>query len=353
MIRPFSLCLCLAFSLGLIKPGLAQSHAEIDAYLQQVRQSHALPGMAVAIVRDGRLLHRGVYGQARLEPSQAVSSQTVFPLFSSTKIFSVVATSQAIEAGKFSLTTPLGQLLDDLPPTWRDIEIRHLLSHSSGLPDIVNFEQLQEEQAKLAIYNVALKFPAGQEFDYNQTNFWLLNRVFQRVYGVSLPHFIVSKQFASQPGTVFFETSPNSSHQNYSPGYNNTGGNLLQRNWHFPAYNFGAAGLNLSLDDFLRWNQQFDQGAFLSKSGLQQLYRPFNYQKSHSFVHGWEKIELQGVPSYGFSGGMATAFRKVPDKKLTVILLNNALLIPGPGKPSLNQVVNELILRAEKIPLSD
>ncbi len=334
----------------LTRTSLAQTSTELDHYLQQVQRQHQIPGLAAAIVRDGVVIYQASLGLSSIQPEQAVSTKTVFPLFSSTKIFSVVAAFQAIEAGKLKLDDELSRYLTDLPAAWRDRQIRHLLSHASGLPDIVEFEDLSENQAKQAVYSRPIKFPAGQEFDYNQTNFWLLNRIFQRVYGQTLNKFILAKQFPAAPASVFFESDASSNHSLYSPGYNNTGTSLTKRNWHFPAYNFGAAGLNLSLDEFIRWNQQFDKAAFLGASSLAQLTSPFAYSKPTHFAHGWEIIDILGVKSYGFSGGMATAFRKVPDKKLTVILLCNAMLIPGSGKPSLNQVVNHLIEEAENIP---
>jgi CubicO group peptidase (beta-lactamase class C family) len=59
---------------------------------------------------------------------------------------------------------------------------------------------------------------------------------------------------------------------------------------------------------------------------------------------------LNGVATYGFTGGMATAFRQVPQKKMTLILLANAMFIPTAQRPSLEAIVNRLLLMAEALP---
>jgi CubicO group peptidase (beta-lactamase class C family) len=328
----------------------AQTGNEIDRYVQEMQQSHNIPGLALAIVRDGKLIYRRNYGMANLEFAVPVTDDTVFPLFSSTKIFSVVAVHQLIEQGKLSLDSKLVNFLTDLPEAWREVKIAHLLSHSSGLPDIVTYENLPEAEAQHAVYENAILFKPGTQFDYNQTNYWLLNRIFKKILGKSLSDYIMETQFSVTQGAVFFEGNHLAVMQNFSSGYNNTGDKMTKRNWHFPQYSYGAAGLNLSMNAFLEWNKKLDTGTLLSPASFVRLRQPFAYDKPRNFTHGWDLIELNGVATFGFTGGMATAFRQVPQKKMTLILLSNAMFIPTAQRPGLDAVVNQLLEMAEKIP---
>ncbi|MBC3875167.1 serine hydrolase domain-containing protein [Undibacterium flavidum] len=328
----------------------SQTENEIDRYVREVQRSHKIPGLALAIVRDGKLIHRGNYGWANLEFSVPVTDDTVFPLFSSTKIFSALAVHQLIEQGKLSLDSKLVDFLTDLPEAWREVTIAHLLSHSSGLPDIVTYENLPEAEAQQAVYAKAILFKPGARFDYNQTNYWLLNRIFQKILGLSLSAYILETQFARTQFPVFFEGNHLAVMQNFSSGYNNTSDKLTKRNWHFPHYNYGAAGLNLSMNAFLEWNQKLDAGNLLSTASLLRLRQPFIYAQARNFTHGWDLIELNGIATYGFTGGMATAYRQVPQKKMTLILLANAMFIPNMQRPGLDAVVNQLLTLAEKLP---
>jgi CubicO group peptidase (beta-lactamase class C family) len=328
----------------------SQSENEVDRYVQEIQQSHRIPGLALAIVRDGKLIHRRNYGLANLEFSVPVSDDTVFPLFSSTKIFSVVAVHQLIEQGRLSLDSKLVNFFTDLPEAWREVKIEHLLTHSSGLPDIVAFANLPEAEAQQAVYAKAILFKPGAQFDYNQTNYWLLNRIFQKILGQSLSAYIMESQFSGPQAAAFFEGNHLAVMPNFSSGYNNTGDKHTKRNWHFPQYNYGAAGLNLSMDAFLKWNKSLEAGESISHSSIAKLRQPFVYAEPRNFTHGWDLIELNGVATYGFTGGMATAYRQVPQKKVTLILLANAMFIPTAQRPSLDAIVNRLLMMAETIP---
>lgn len=328
----------------------SQTENEIDRYVREIQQAHRIPGLALAIVKEGKLIHRANYGLANIEFSVPVSDDTVFPLFSSTKIFSVVAVHQLIAQGKLSLDSKLTNFLADLPETWREVKIKHLLSHSSGLPDILAYENLPEAEAQQAVYAKTILFKPGAQFDYNQTNYWLLNRIFQKLLGQSLSAHILENQFTGTQASVFFEGNHLAVMPNFSSGYNNTADKLTKRNWHFPQYNYGAAGLNLSMDIFLEWNERLDDGVLLSPASMAKLRQPFVYAKPRSFAYGWDLITVNGVATYGFTGGMATAYRQVPQKKMTLILLANAMFIPAAQRPSLDAVVNQLLTMVEKIP---
>nr|WP_315469206.1 serine hydrolase domain-containing protein [uncultured Undibacterium sp.] len=328
----------------------SQTENEIDRYVKQIQQLHHIPGLTLAIVRDGKLIHRGNYGLANLEFSVPVSDDTVFPLFSSTKIFSVVAVHRLIEQGKLSLDNKLVDFLTDLPEAWREVKIEHLLSHSSGLPDIVTYENLPEVEAQQAVYAQAILSKPGAQFDYNQTNYWLLNRIFQKIIGQTLSAYIMETQFSGTQTSAFFEGNHLAVMPNFASGYNNAGDKLTKRNWHFPHYNYAAAGLNLSMNAFLEWHKKLEEGALISPASLARLRQPFVYAKPRNFTHGWDLIEWNGVATYGFTGGIATAFRQVPQKKMTLILLANAMFIPSVQRPGLDAIVNRLLLMAEAIP---
>lgn len=341
-------CFCFLSPYAYSQVQTSSDH-EIESYIKEIQQSYRLPGLALAIVRDGKLIHRRNYGLANLEFSVPMTDETMFPLFSSTKVISVIAVHQLIEQGKLSLDSNIALFLDDLPQSWHQVKIEHLLTHSSGLPDIVAYENLNEAAAKQAVYSDPIKFEQGDQFDYNQTNYWLLNRIFQKILGKSLSAYIMETQFSGQQSSAMFEGDNLKVIKNLSSGYNNTGINFYKRNWNFPEYIYGAAGLNLSMNAFLAWNKKLDDGKFISPDSMIKVLKPFVYSKPRSFCYGWDMIELNGVATYGFTGGMSTAYRKVPQKKLTLILLANAMFIPLDQRPGLDAVVNKLILMADRI----
>lgn len=349
MQRIFIFLLFLISSSTVFSQDKNTSDKDIDRYIKKIQETYRLPGLALAIVRDGKVIHRGNYGFANLEFSTPVSNDTLFPLFSSTKIMSVIAVHQLIEQGKLSLDDELGHYLDDLPLAWRKVKVIHLLTHSSGLPDIVEYENDEEKAAKEKIYADPIKFTMGDQFDYNQTNFWLLNRLFQKILHKTLSTYVIETQFSGAQSEAIFEGNNLKVIKNLSVGYNNSGDQLYKRNWHFQEYNYGAAGLNISMNAFLEWDKKLDDGRFISSVSMKKMLTPFAYAKARDFALGWDYIPLNGKVTYGFTGGMSTAYRKVPEDKLTLILLANGMFIPKDNQASLGSIVNQLILMANTI----
>ncbi|RED22501.1 CubicO group peptidase (beta-lactamase class C family) [Flavobacterium cutihirudinis] len=323
---------------------------EIDKYIKEVQQQYNIPGLALAVIKDGKLIHKMNYGLANIEMGVPVTDKTLFPLFSTTKVMSVIAVYQLIQENKIALESPISYFLDDLPITWKNVQVKNLITHSSGLPDIVNYTTENEENAKQKVYNDSIKFSPGNQFDYNQTNYWLLNRIFQKVVHKTLSQFIIDTQFQSVVRSVVFEGNNLKVVENLSYGYVNTDGSaeFLKRNWNFPEYEYGAAALNMTLDAFIEWNTNFDNGFFISDKMKKQLLAPFNYEIKRDFTYGLDLIKQNNDVSYGFSGGLSTAFRKFPDKGLTVILLANGMFIPTDKRHGINEVVNTIASIAEK-----
>ncbi|TRX31154.1 beta-lactamase family protein [Flavobacterium sp. ZT3R18] len=335
----------LLFSLSAINiQAQTENNKKIDSYIAQVQKQYNIPGLALAIIKNGQVIHSKYYGLANIEMAVPVSDKTLFPLFSTTKVMSVVAVHQLIEQNKLSLDNRISDFLDDLPTKWREVQIKNLLTHSSGLPDIVNYTNDKEENAKQKVYKDTVKFTAGKQFDYNKTNYWLLNRIFQKVIGKTLSEYIITTQFPTSLKTVVFEGNNLKVVENLSYGYVNTvnSNQFFKRNWNFPEYEYGAAALNMTLNSFVEWNKKFDNNELISEKTKTQLFSPFNYEVKRDFTYGLDLIKSNGELSYGFSGGVSTAYRKFLDKGTTIILLANGMFIPTEKFGGINEVVNTI-----------
>jgi CubicO group peptidase (beta-lactamase class C family) len=126
-------------------PALAQAtsqakpeHDDVATFLQSEMRKRGIPGLQVAVVQNGKVVLLGAYGLANIEDSVPVSDHTLFPINSATKSFTGVAAMELVEDGKLDLAAPVSQYLDALPTGWRAVTIRQLLTHTSGIPNIVN-----------------------------------------------------------------------------------------------------------------------------------------------------------------------------------------------------------------------
>lgn len=342
-IKFLTFLLLIPFSLKLIAQ---QQNKEINIYIAQVQKQYNIPGLALAVIKNGEVIHKKNYGLANIELSVPVTDKTLFPLFSTSKVISVIAIYQLIEQKKLSLDNYISDFLNDLPDSWKRVQIKNLVTHSSGLPDIVSYSSDKEEDAKQKVYKDSIKFAPNKRFDYNQTNYWLINRIFQKVVGKTLSKYILDTQFQSSLQSVAYEGNNMKLVNNLSYGYVYTPTNtqFLKRNWSFPEYLYGASALNMTLNAFIEWNNKLDKNELISENTKKQLLTPFKYEEQRDFTYGLDLIMLDGEVTYGFSGGVSTAFRKFKNKNLTIILLANGQFIPTDKLNGINEVVNNIAI---------
>jgi CubicO group peptidase (beta-lactamase class C family) len=114
-------------------PAPSAAEVAIDEVVHKVMQSRRIPGVAIAVVDDGRIVVQRAYGFANLETDTPVAVNSIFEIASLTKQFTAVAIMMLVEEGKVRLDNPLSTYVQPVPPSWERISIRHLLTHTSGL----------------------------------------------------------------------------------------------------------------------------------------------------------------------------------------------------------------------------
>lgn len=320
--------------LSLSHLGKAQEKAvakNVDAYINQLMERQGIPGLALAIISKGQVIHQKSYGFANLEHQVPVSDYSIFRLYSLTKPMVSVAIFQLIEHNKLKLSDVISQHVNGLPQSWQSIQIKQLLSHSSGLPDMAalkNRSDLTEPEAKEAVFLSALKFEAGNRYDYNQTNFWLLQQVIETLSQSTVSGFIVNHQFNADSNSVFFSSDSRDIVRNRTTPYFYFTKGTLSIDHSFMQGDYGHAmnGLNVSLSEFIQWDKKLTSGQLLNKVTQKQMFSDFEYSESNkSFAYGWNKFNANGHDSYGFTGSYVTGYQTFPDKKLSIVLLSNGL----------------------------
>ncbi len=182
--------------------GISQLKQKIDAYLIS-NQPADTAGVSVLVVKNGVLAYSGGKGMADISSSVAIASDTGFRLASVSKIFTALAIMQLVEKGALKVTDSLLDFIPELPQSWRNITIEHLLTHTSGIYDIINDGWHPEilnamTHSKLISYLInhpALEFEPGTRHDYSNTGFMLLATVVERKSGLSFPDYMQQNIF--------------------------------------------------------------------------------------------------------------------------------------------------------------
>ena len=182
----------------------AVDRAALESFIRGEITKRRIPGLQVAVVRHGMIAYHGEFGLANVQDSVPVTRQTTFTINSITKAFVGVAIMQLVDAGKIDLAAPVSRYVDSLPESWRAVTIRQLLTHESGLPDIMNpntgaMPGDNETAAWAAVQQMPLQSAPGVRFSYNQTNYLLLGKIIHSLSGqvVRRLHCRAMQSFAS------------------------------------------------------------------------------------------------------------------------------------------------------------
>lgn len=318
-------------------PAMAQdtTGADLDAWARRQMNLRAIPGMQIAVVKDGQVVFSGVYGLANLQTPVPVTEDTVFSINSATKTFTGVEIMRLVERGDLDLETPVSTYLADLPETWRPITVRQLLTHMSGLPDTIapggGYVGRDEASAMAAIAGLPLRFAPGERFAYTQTNYMLLKRIIEQARGRPFEAVVGEDAFKAfgMTHSGFGDSLDLVPGKADSYRYRRPAGGETPRlqNVHevFLPFDRAASGINSSAQDLARWLIALQAGEILKPATLEVLWTPgrFNDGKAGEWANGWVVVDRPDAPAVGMMGGGRSAFFIYPEDRVAVIILTN------------------------------
>ncbi|WP_428742947.1 serine hydrolase [Tenacibaculum sp.] len=335
--KTFLALTCLFSSISCVNPenkkNTDEAKQKIDNYLSKTIKLHNIPGLALAVVEGDNIVYENYFGKASLEDDIPVDKNTLFRIFSATKLITSTAVFQLIQDKKLDLKDPISKYLENLPPQWQRVKIENLLSHSSGIPDLIRYESnLSDKELMEKLAKDNMEFITGNQFKYNQTNYWLLAQIIEKITQKPFDEYVLKKQFDGKTKGVLFSSNsleliPNRAIRYF---YNNKTKTFEKDKNNSGKRGFSGNGLNITLDEFIKWNKLLDDNKLLKEQAKSKMWFPFHFtNKKDRFLHGWNSYYVNGVSSYGFSGGNLAAFRKFTDSNTTIILLSNGYEIPA------------------------
>ena len=306
---------------------------QADAYLRGQMARIRIPGLQVAVIRAGRIALLRSYGVASVELGTPVTDRTVFAINSMAKAFTGVAVMRLVEAGRLDLSAPVGAYLDDLPEAWRAVTIRQLLSHMSGLPDVMRAPTVETDQdpAWAWVRQQPVLFAAGERFHYCQTNYSLIQQVIARLegtrwdappaapqiaeLGLSQTSYGDSTDLVPDKGPTYrFVRSAAPSPAILRPA--------IER---FLPFRHASSGLNSTATDLARWVVALRSERLLSRASLETMWTPsaFNDGRPGQWGLGWQVLQRGNGRAVGMTGGGRAALFIYPEHDVAVIILTN------------------------------
>ncbi|HEX3848705.1 MAG TPA: serine hydrolase domain-containing protein [Steroidobacteraceae bacterium] len=317
--------------------------AAVDAYLREEMRRQHIPGISLAIAKDGMPLYVRGYGAATLEHDVPAEPRTVWQIGSIGKQFTAVAVMKLADEHRLNLDDPLSKYLPEVPPSWGRVTLRLMLAHQSGIPQLTTPQrqllELTRDYTDLELIKLAasqpLDFEPGTDVSYSDTGYVLLGFVINRVAGRFYGDFLQQRVFAPLGMDRTRIISDADIVPDRASGYELTeAGTVRNQAYVSPALNRTADGsLYSTVLDLMKWDRALYGDAVLPHAELERMWRidahadgrrPF-----YHYGYGWENNRLRGQRIIEYDGnwqGFQAVMSRYVDKRLTVILLTNLSL---------------------------
>jgi len=270
----------------------------VDAVAQAAMHQQGIPGMTVALAKEGAILYVQGYGVSDLTTGQASQADNIFEIGSITKQFTAALIMRLQEQGKMHVDDSIATFLPEynFPPT---ITLRMMLTHTSGLADFTNFPQLgdwvehgvSEATVLAAVSQAPLQFQPGTQYAYSNSNFFALGTIIEKITGQSYADDIEQDILQPLGLTNTYYSLPPSGQS--ATGYTNNGSGLVPAILWDRSAAFAAGALSSNLYDLVAWDNALINGKVVSPASFKAM------TTSNGFT-------IPGGGSYGFGLALAT-----------------------------------------------
>ena len=309
----------------------------IDDFVKAEMAKRQIPGVSIAVIRDGKLVKAEGYGLANVELKAPATPETVYQLASVSKQFTAAAILLLAQDGKLAIEDKIHKHLPDLPQAWNEVTVRHLLDHTSGiksytsLPDFFKTarkDYTHQEIIKL-VADSPMEFKPGEKWAYNNTGYFLLGIIVENVSGKGFGDFLEERVFKPLGMNSTRMNDYRTIMLNRAQGYSAAGGKLVNGEYVSPTQPFSAGALVSTVADMAKWDAALNSEGVLPKSVRDRMWTEakLNDGKGAGYGFGWSVGNRNGrklVEHGGGIQGFSTHFSRFLDDRLSVIVLTNS-----------------------------
>ena len=301
-----------------------------DDFIKAEMLKQNIPGLSLAIVKDGKAVKAEGYGLANMSLKVPATPETVYRIASVSKQFIATGVMLLVQEGRLNVDDPVSKHLEKTPQAWKGITIRHLLTHTSGLvrePPGFDSHKIQSDADVIkSAFHLPLQFPPGTKHQYSNLGYFALAEIIRRVSGQSWTDYLSAKVFKPSGMNTTYPTNTKESVQNRAAAYVDND-KLREVNDNWPALRPSGAFLSTVLD-MAKWDAMLYTDKVLTHSSREQMWAPakLNDGSTYPYGFGWELGSFKGqrlVYHGGGGPGIRTKFARFVDHGLTIIVLMN------------------------------
>lgn len=317
-----------------------------DLIIQKMMKDQKIVGLSLAVIKNGKAVINKGYGLANVEHNVPVTAETVIRLGSVSKQFFTTAILKLMEEGKLTIDDHVHKFFPDAPETWKPIQIKHLMSHTSGLKREGPAYKNSVIQPDLVIiksaYSLPLDFKTGEKYQYCNLAYFMLAEIITQVSGMPWQDYIREKLFIpagmkNSGMTDFYQIIPHR-----ASGYMHKKDTLVNADAMYAVRPSG--GFLSTSTDMILWDKALrEKNVILKKENWELLWQPFiktsdDPASKEYYGFGWIIDELNGRKVVGHDGanvGFRSSYTRFVNDDLSIVIITNT-----------NEAVPEAIVKA-------
>lgn len=320
------------FHLLLLSATTAYADA-VDDLVRARMQERNIPGAAVAVIKNGKVVKIKGYGLASIEFNAPVTLDTVFEIGSVSKQMTAAGIMLLVQDGKVNLDEKISKYLPSTPESWKDVTVRHLLTHTSGIKSYTSlsgFELSRRVKIDGFIKQLAehpLEFTPGEKNIYSNSGFNLLAYIIETESGKPYMDFMRTRIFTPLGMTKTADRDPQFIIPFRANGYE----------WRIDRYTgrdgsltdlMGAGSIVSTIGDMVKWDAALRGEKFLTATSKREIWKQFTFNNGtpSPFGLGWRIYDVRGSKVIGHTGqtaGFGSAIFRYAETDATVIALTN------------------------------
>ncbi|MCH7784639.1 MAG: beta-lactamase family protein [Bacteroidetes bacterium] len=347
--------LFLLFSYSICSFGQIKESQAIDSIFTEWNKTN-VPGCALGIMKEGKLIYAKGYGMANMEYDIPNSASSVFRIGSTSKQFTAACIVLLAEQEKLNLDNTLNQYFPDFPEYAKRITIRNLLNHTSGIRDYLRISYLKgyshdeyyedKDIMKWLINQTELNFKPGDEHLYSNSGYWLLGQIVNKVAEMNMADFAKKEIFEPLGmNNTHFHNDHTQIVKNRASGY------VPDRNDNYKISMttldmIGDGGIFTTINDIKKWDDAYYESSVLSKEFWNMMTQQgiLNNGEVINYASGLMISKYKGLKTVRHGGafvGFTAELLRFPEQKLSIAIFANR----GDANPSrmANQVADILL----------
>ena len=302
---------------------------KIDEYIGAFVEMNQFSG-SILVAKDGQLLINKAYGYASYEFGIKNTPEVKFRTGSLTKGFTAIAIMQLVETNQLSLDDRLSEYIPDYP-RGNEIIIKHLLTHTSGIPNHTEFDDFNKERRVFhydiletikTFQNKPLEFNPGDKFSYSNSNYILLGFIIEQVSNMKYAEYIKENVFKPLKMRNSGYEKPEEIIKNMARGYRLQNDEIINARYRNMSNAHASGALYSTTGDLYKFDRALYTNELISEESRELMFTPFkgNYGFGWGIVHVFDR---RMIAHSGEIDGSRSNISRFPGENVCIIILSN------------------------------